>query len=174
MVLMLTVGGIAYGEGSMDSSSGQQGTMGTDEGMTGGTSGMDQSSGQEGTAGMSQSKIDLNTASASELESVPGMTKSMARDIVKYRDQNGPFASVDDLAKVKGVDSKKLDAIRNNVTVGQQGMGGSSGTGGTDGMGTGGSSGTGGTDDMGTGGSSGTDMGTGGTDGSSGTGSSGY
>ncbi len=161
LVLMLTVGGIAYGEGSMDSSSDQQGTMGSDPGMSSGTGGMGQSSGQQGTAGMSQSKIDINTASIKELESVPGMTSSMAKDIVKYRDQNGPFASVDDLTKVKGVDNKKLDMIRNNVTIGQQGMGGSSGTGGT-GMGTGGT----GTDGMGTGESSGT--------GGTGTGSSGY
>jgi comEA protein len=199
LVFMLTLGGMAYGQGGMDSStsgSGQSsgsGTMGSDQGMggtsgsAGSSSGMGSSSqsGLGSSSGQMQGQIDINTASAKELESVPGMTKSMAKNIVKYRDQNGPFASVDDLAKVKGINEKKLNELRSHLTVGaagsqQQPMGGQGGTSGMGGEGAGGTSGgtssggmggTGGDTSGGTGGA-GTDtggtggMGTGGTSGS--------
>jgi comEA protein len=183
LFLMLTIGGIAYGQGGMGDSSSQSGgsSMGqssSDQSGMGqsGTSGMgqpsDQSgmgkSGTSGTGSMSQAQVDINTASAKELESVPGMSSSMAKNIVKYRDQNGPFTSVDDLTKVKGINEKKLNAMRHGLTVGpaggaapmggsQQGTGGmspeSSGAGGTGGMGSGSSSGSSGTSGTGTSGS---------------------
>jgi hypothetical protein len=100
------------------------------------------------------------------------MSRSMAKNIVKYRDQNGPFASVDDLAKVKGINEQKLNQLRSHLSVGaagsqQQPMGGSQG--GTSGMGTG-SEGAGGTSGSS---SSGGGMGGTGTDTSGGTGSEG-
>jgi len=157
-------GGSSMGTSSDQSDMGQSGTSGM---------GSEPSGGAAGTSGMTQAQVDINTASVKELESVPGMTKSMARNIVKYRDENGPFTSVDDLTKVKGISEKKLNEMRYGLTVGQaggaapssgsqqgtSGMGSESGgAGGTGGMGSesGGASGTG---DMGTGsgGSSGTD-----------------
>lgn len=131
LFLMLTVGGIAYGQGGMDDSSGQSGesTMGQE-----GTSGMGQA-GTAGTSGASAVKVDINTASAKELQCVPGMTKTMARDIIKYRDQNGPFSSVDDLTKVKGINESSLNKMRDSLMIGQAGGaapmgGGQQGTGG--------------------------------------------
>jgi competence ComEA-like helix-hairpin-helix protein len=188
LVLMLTLGSIAYGQGGMDGSSGgssqSPGSTGTgsEQGM-GGTSGSAGAEGGMGTSGQAQVQlVDINTASAQELQKVPGMTSSMAKNIVKYRDQNGPFSSVDDLTKVKGVDEKKLNKMRSHLTVGpsgtQQPMGG--GQGGTGGMGTGGEGaggmggGTGGEGAGGTGGGTG-GTGSGGTGGSgSGSGGTGY
>lgn len=63
-------------------------------------------------------KIDVNTASAQQLQKVPGIDRTLAQNIVAFRDSNGPFSSVDELAGVKGMDRQKLSSIRNYVTVG--------------------------------------------------------
>lgn len=59
-----------------------------------------------------QGKVNINTASKSDLMLVPGMTRTLADNILQYRDSNGPFNTVDDLANVQGIDRKKLDEIR--------------------------------------------------------------
>ena len=61
--------------------------------------------------------IDLNTASAHELETLPGIGRSLAGAIVAYREDNGLFSSVDDVDNVPGIGPKTLDAIRPMVTV---------------------------------------------------------
>ena len=61
--------------------------------------------------------IDLNTAHAHELETLPGIGRSLASAIVAYREDNGPFSSVDDVDNVPGIGPKTLDAIRPLVTV---------------------------------------------------------
>jgi len=167
----------------MGTSSSDQGGMGSSSDQSGMSSGSSSgTSGTSGTGSMAQQQVDINTASVKELESVPGMSRSMARNIVKYRDQNGPFSSVDDLTKIKGISEKKLNAMRSSLTVGAAGSAAPSSGGaqqGTSGMGSGSESGgAGGTSGMGSGSSSGSsDMGTGssGTSGSgSSSGSSGY
>lgn len=63
--------------------------------------------------------IDINTATAEQLDkglAVIGPTKAAA--IVKYREANGPFKSVDDLAKVPGIKGKTLEKIKPMVGVG--------------------------------------------------------
>src|SRR5690606_40618425 len=64
------------------------------------------------------SDLDLNTATAEQLESLPGVGPSTAAAIVDDRDRNGPFASVDDLDRVPGIGPTKLAALRDLVTVG--------------------------------------------------------
>ena len=61
--------------------------------------------------------ININKANQKELESLPGLGASKAQAIVDYRKQNGPFKSVDDLVKVKGIGAKTLDKFRPNITV---------------------------------------------------------
>jgi competence protein ComEA len=61
--------------------------------------------------------VDLNRASVEELDALPGVGPSTATAIVSYRTQIGPFASVDDLLKVRGIGPAKLDAIRELVAV---------------------------------------------------------
>ena len=61
--------------------------------------------------------IDLNTAEAHELETLPGIGRSLASAIVAYREDNGLFSSVDDVDKVPGIGPRTLDAIRPLVTV---------------------------------------------------------
>lgn len=55
--------------------------------------------------------IDINRATAPELERLPGIGKTMADRIVRFREENGPFAGVEDLRKVKGIGKKKLERL---------------------------------------------------------------
>ena len=68
-------------------------------------------------SGQSNRQIDLNTAPSSELESLPGIGPSLANAIIVYREDNGPFAAVDDVDNVPGIGPKTLDSIRQLVTV---------------------------------------------------------
>lgn len=111
----------------------KQGAAGTGAGAQTSTQPSEQGAGSESQMGMAQSTIDVNTASATELQQVPGIDQTLAQNIVSYRDANGPFSSVDDLSKVQGMDQQKLDSLRNYLTVGQSsGTSGSSGPSGTD------------------------------------------
>jgi len=60
--------------------------------------------------------LDINTASEQELDALPGVGPSTAKAIVQYRDQHGPFRSIDDLGNVKGIGPAKLEQLRPSVT----------------------------------------------------------
>lgn len=64
--------------------------------------------------------VDINQASQSELESVSGIGPKKAQAIVEYRKKNGQFKSVDDLDKVPGFGKKTVDAIKKEITVGNE------------------------------------------------------
>jgi competence protein ComEA len=62
------------------------------------------------TQGQEQSsKVDINTATASELAGLKGIGVKRAADILAYREANGPFKSIEGLSKVKGVSEKIVD-----------------------------------------------------------------
>ncbi len=61
--------------------------------------------------------VDLNTATADELEALPGVGPATAAAIIDYRQRNGPFHSVDDLAQVRGIGDAKLAQLRDLVRV---------------------------------------------------------
>jgi competence protein ComEA len=61
--------------------------------------------------------VDINSASAAELEELPGVGPVTAEAIVSHREQNGPFASVDDLIDVRGIGEAKLEQLRDLATV---------------------------------------------------------
>ncbi|MBL8745696.1 MAG: helix-hairpin-helix domain-containing protein [Phycisphaerae bacterium] len=56
--------------------------------------------------------INLNTATEAELEALPRIGPALARRIVEDRQANGPFRSVDDVNRVKGVGPRTIDLIR--------------------------------------------------------------
>lgn len=60
--------------------------------------------------------INVNVASAAELEALPGVGPATATAIVTERERNGPFLDVDDLDRVPGIGPAKLDALRGEVT----------------------------------------------------------
>ena len=64
-------------------------------------------------------KININTATAQQLTSLPGIGQAKAEAIVKYREENGPFKQVDDLTKVNGIGPKILEKLKEEITVGK-------------------------------------------------------
>jgi competence protein ComEA len=62
-------------------------------------------------------KININSATAAELDSLSGIGPAKAQAIVDYRDQNGPFRTIDDLLNVPGIGPKILESIRDQITV---------------------------------------------------------
>lgn len=62
-------------------------------------------------------KININTAPASELVRLKGIGEVKAAAIIKYRNENGGFKSVDELINVSGIGKKTLEKIRDYVTV---------------------------------------------------------
>lgn len=68
-------------------------------------------------AAFAADKININTASTDELQLLNGVGPSTANAIVQYREQNGAFGSVEDLANIKGIGEKKVANIAENVTV---------------------------------------------------------
>lgn len=63
--------------------------------------------------------VDINTADVKTLDkNLTGVGAKTAAAIVEYRTKNGPFKTVDDLVKVKGVGPKLLEKNRANITVG--------------------------------------------------------
>jgi competence protein ComEA len=59
--------------------------------------------------------IDVNVATADDLEALPGVGPATATAIVTERERNGPFLDVDDLDRVPGIGPAKLDALRDLV-----------------------------------------------------------
>ncbi len=67
--------------------------------------------------GASSWLVNINTASAAELQTLSGIGPSMAQSIIDERTQNGAFASVDDLMRVSGIGEKKLAKIKDCICV---------------------------------------------------------
>jgi competence ComEA-like helix-hairpin-helix protein len=61
--------------------------------------------------------VNLNTATAAQLQEVPGIGPATADKILKMRKSYGPFKSVDDLRAIKGIGPKRMEKMRKYVTV---------------------------------------------------------
>ncbi len=67
--------------------------------------------------GVAPDKIDLNSADAKLLETLPGIGEVKAQAIIGYRQDNGPFSGVDDLLAVGGIGPATLEDVRDLVEV---------------------------------------------------------
>lgn len=63
------------------------------------------------------SKVDINNATAKELELIKGVGSVIAQRIIEYRETHGRFNSPDDLIHIKGIGSKKLEKMRPQILI---------------------------------------------------------
>lgn len=68
-------------------------------------------------ATLGDDRVRLNTATAGDLEQIPGVGPVLAARIIEHRETNGPFVAVDDLLDVPGIGEAKLAAMRQDVVV---------------------------------------------------------
>ena len=67
--------------------------------------------------GMAFAAVNLNTATKEELDAVKGIGPAKAQAIIDYRNEHGPFHSVDDLKNVKGFGDKTVAKMRSELSV---------------------------------------------------------
>ena len=63
-------------------------------------------------------KVNINTAAADELDTLPGIGAEMARRIMDYRAANGPFKSIEDIQRVTGIGDATYQKLKDRITVG--------------------------------------------------------
>jgi competence protein ComEA len=80
-----------------------------------GAGGEGASDGRAGTSG--DGRVRVNAATAAELETLPGIGPVLAERIVAYRQDHGPFRTVEDLLDVPGIGESKLASLRDRVIV---------------------------------------------------------
>ncbi len=61
--------------------------------------------------------ININTATAEELDTLPGIGPTLAERIIQYRTDNGPFATPEEICNVSGIGQKTLEEIYDRITV---------------------------------------------------------
>lgn len=63
------------------------------------------------------SKISINKATLEQLQTLPGIGESKAKDIISYREQNGPFTKIEDITKVSGIGESVFAKIKDYITL---------------------------------------------------------
>lgn len=71
------------------------------------------------TSGSDEDLVNINTALAFELESLPGIGPALAQRIIEYRNANGPFLSTEDIINVPGIGPGTYERIKDLITVGE-------------------------------------------------------
>lgn len=64
-----------------------------------------------------QGPVNINRASESDLDALPGVGPSTAHAIVEDRDANGPFSTIEDLMRVSGIGEKKFEKLKSSICV---------------------------------------------------------
>ena len=62
-------------------------------------------------------KISINTATKEELMTLSGIGESKAKEIISYREKNGPFTKIEDITKVTGIGENIFAQIKENITL---------------------------------------------------------
>lgn len=82
-----------------------------------GNSSMGSSSGSESGAYKGYSIVNINTATQTELETLPGIGPSLALKIISYRKENGKFSSIEEIKNVSGIGDSKFEEMKNYITI---------------------------------------------------------
>jgi len=64
-------------------------------------------------------KININTASANQLQSLHGIGPAISERIVDYRNEHGRFRRIEDIKNVSGIGPGRFDNIKDDITVGE-------------------------------------------------------
>ncbi len=64
-----------------------------------------------------EGKISINNATLEELMQLPGIGDAKARDIIKYREENGPFKDIEELKNISGIGDSLFAKIKENITL---------------------------------------------------------
>lgn len=70
-----------------------------------------------GTVTTEPALVNINTATAEELDELPGVGPATAEAIITDREESGPFASIEDLMRVSGIGEKKFEKLKNSICV---------------------------------------------------------
>src|SRR3989440_5600797 len=70
-----------------------------------------------GTSRQQPQRININTASAQELETLPGIGKALAERIIEHRNKYGPFRKPEHLIIMRGISDKRFQNLRDLITV---------------------------------------------------------
>ncbi|MBS3909813.1 MAG: helix-hairpin-helix domain-containing protein [Actinobacteria bacterium] len=62
-------------------------------------------------------KVNINLATAEQLDSLPGVGEVTAKKIIDHRTKNGPFRRVEDIMQIDGIGQKKFDALKDEISV---------------------------------------------------------
>lgn len=66
-------------------------------------------------------KININTASLTELQKLPRVGEKVAQRIIDFRKEHGPFNKIEELMKVQGIGEKTFNDLKDLITVGSNG-----------------------------------------------------
>ncbi|MCF7832962.1 MAG: helix-hairpin-helix domain-containing protein [Candidatus Marinimicrobia bacterium] len=61
--------------------------------------------------------VNINTAGLMEIEALPFLGMERSKDIIQYRDKNGPFKSLDELTNISGIGAKTLEKLKPLITL---------------------------------------------------------
>jgi competence protein ComEA len=62
-------------------------------------------------------KVNINTATAEQLQTLPGVGPSLAKTIIEHRTKSGKFSRIEELINVKGIGEKKFQKIKDRLVV---------------------------------------------------------
>ena len=94
----------------------------TESYVTSSSSGVSSKEDTNSTQGSSKSttsneKVNINTATQEELDTLPGIGPSIASKIIDYREQNGKFNSIEEIKEVSGIGDAKYEKIKDSITI---------------------------------------------------------
>ena len=72
---------------------------------------------ESGYAAEDRGMIDINAASAAELEDLPGIGPALAGRVIEYREANGPFSGTEELLEINGIGEKTLEGLLPYITI---------------------------------------------------------